>query len=738
LARLFSTGFELNSTTAGVEFTTVTNGTISTTTIRSGTYAGRISSLASGTARGFLYQFASAAGNGPYFIRFYFRYATLPSAANTIFSVDNDTAVAEAAGVAILLGSDGALQLFNGATQIGSDSSALSADTWYRIEVKFDKAPADGSEELRALIDGVEFAGAANLTLATTIHSMAFGGNIRTEAQTTGDWFFDDIAVNNSTGSFQNSYPGAGEIIHLRPNAAGDNAGWVDGTGTTFAEIDEINPDDITSYIQDPGPSNISDFNLDATPASLASDDVINCVQVGNRFAADDGFGDSRFVLRIKASAGGTLEETADINPSSTTFGTNAVANPRNYILTLYDLPGVSTTGWTKTDLDTTQIGVRATANDAGTVNMQVSTLWFLVDHQPAEAAGFSPNVSDSINVSENIQLQVVKNINVFDSITVAEFTTPQLVNNTGTVFDSVTVAESITASSVLNIDIFDSIVVSEAITAHIPQYFVDKFDSINISESIAVSSILNINVSDSITVSEFTDASIPLALSVFDSITIAETTTLSKVLHESVVDNLIVSEAVTIEENSFNVNVSDNIAIAESVISQKGNNTGTIFASIQVSENVTFQTILNINIFDSVAVSENITSSKVDNVNVFDSVTIAETTTLSKVLNANVFDSVNVSESITIQVPSLFINIFDSVTVNEAVSPLLITPDAVNVVDDIVISESVSVLISNLLISVFDSILVSEDITSSESVITTSQYRHLPKRLSHIGRMFR
>src|SRR3990167_8050830 len=321
MARLFSTGFELNSTTAGVEFTTVTNGTISTTTIRSGTYAGRISSLASGTARGFLYQFASAAGNGPYFIRFYFRYATLPSATNTIFSVDDDTAVAEAAGVAILLTSGGALQLFNGATQIGSDSSALSADTWYRVEVKFDKAPADGSEELRALIDGVEFAGAANLTLAATIHSMAFGGNIRTEAQTTGDWFFDDIAINDSNGSFQNSYPGKGEIIHLRPNAAGDNA----DTGA-YTAVDEVTPDDATTTIFNDGSDGTNDYNIDATPAGLASDDTINVVQVGVRFSEQ---GSCTFVLRIKSSSGGTVEESSSIADSSETYFTNKPSAPR-------------------------------------------------------------------------------------------------------------------------------------------------------------------------------------------------------------------------------------------------------------------------------------------------------------------------------------------------------------------------------------------------------------------------
>jgi hypothetical protein len=58
---------------------------------------------------------------------------------------------------------------------------------------------------------------------------------------------------------------------------------------------------------------------------------------------------------------------------------TNANANPRNYALTLYDLPGASTDSWTKATLDTAQIGVRHTV-DNGTNAVNVSTLWLLVD----------------------------------------------------------------------------------------------------------------------------------------------------------------------------------------------------------------------------------------------------------------------------------------------------------------------------------------------------------------------
>lgn len=381
MGRLWSSGFELNSTTANVEFTAsaVAVPTIQTTTVRSGTYAAQVTSLGSGISKGLSYDYSSAVSNGPHFYRFYLRVATLPSAENYICYI---TGTGE---IDLTLDNTGALRLYDEDGVIGSPSSALSLNTWYRIEITFDGTAAAGSHIVRARIDGTEFAGASNRSMSGGLKTFVFGGNLADEANTTGNWYFDDIGINDSTGSFQNSYPGEGEIIHLRPNAAGDNAQWAGGTGSTFAEVDEVTPDNATTYIQSNTLNQISDFNIDATPAALASDDTINVVQVGTRFTGEDAGSVVGFALRIKASASGTVEESSNIQFNSTTYFTNATAIPRNYALTLYDLPGASTTAWTKADLDSTQIGVKDTV-DPGLDGIRVSTLWLLVDHKPAGA----------------------------------------------------------------------------------------------------------------------------------------------------------------------------------------------------------------------------------------------------------------------------------------------------------------------------------------------------------------
>ena len=373
MSRLWSSGFELNTLGSEVEGIFNTGlGQIGTGTVRSGTYA-----YESDLPQAYInYQFAASAQTAPFFIRAYIRIATLPNAQDRIIIAGSSGLLR----IGIRMNTDGTLELWNeeDSAQIGSDSSALSTNTWYRIELKVDTTTIS-STSVEARIDGSSFAsGTANL--AAGILNFWIG---KFNANVTGFLYYDDIAINDSTGSFQNSWPGEGEIIHLRPDEDGDNDAWgLNG----FQQVDEITPDNATTAIQTNGLDDISEFTLAATPAALASDDTINCVQVGVRFRQDVTTGnDPTIALRIKSAPAGTVEESSAITCTTTTWGTNAVAAPRNYALTLYDLPGASTTAWTKADLDTAQIGVRLT-NEPTDAEPQVSTMWLLVDHKPAGA----------------------------------------------------------------------------------------------------------------------------------------------------------------------------------------------------------------------------------------------------------------------------------------------------------------------------------------------------------------
>lgn len=394
MARVYQDGFEFNSVTANPATWETISGspTISSSIFRSGAYAGRVSSLSSGAAMGWVKKWLSATADGPFWGRAYIRIATLPSASNHIMSFNSATGTAgNSDRIKITLESDGTLilRLADG-TAIGSPSAVLALDTWYIVELKFDRTPAGGSEIAEARLgadDGTTptvFATSNTLTLAGAAFAFSLGGNLDLEAQTQGDWYFDDVAVNDSAGSFQNSYPGHGKIIHLRPNAAGDADEW--SLTSTYEEIDEITPDDATTAIANAATDQVHDVNIDDTPAALNSGSTINAILVGVRFNKSAGVDDPTFVARVKASSGGTVEESTAFTVSSTSWNSNGSSSPRNYPLVLYDLPGASTDPWTKALLDTAQVGVKMTNTVANLA--QVTTIWMSVDFTPTEAAG--------------------------------------------------------------------------------------------------------------------------------------------------------------------------------------------------------------------------------------------------------------------------------------------------------------------------------------------------------------
>src|SRR3990167_2052215 len=145
MARLWSSGAELNSITADVEWTSNNSSPpIDTTIKRSGAYSIKISSLGSAIPEAVQYEFASAENliinpwGGP----------------GNNWSLNSS--------YRITLDNSRLLRLYDEDGQIGSASSALSLETWYQVELYMDVTGAGGSHVLRARVDGVEFAGASN------------------------------------------------------------------------------------------------------------------------------------------------------------------------------------------------------------------------------------------------------------------------------------------------------------------------------------------------------------------------------------------------------------------------------------------------------------------------------------------------------------------------------------------------------------------------------------------------
>lgn len=381
--RMYSTGFELQSATTGVEYeTNVGSPTISTSTFRSGAAALRANpSAATG---GFSQAFRTADDNQATFFRAYVRFATFPNA-NTLIMAIQDNAATNQASLRFD-NTNSVFELWNeeDTAQIGSDSvGTLNLNQWYRIEMKVDfGTAATGDTTVEAYLDGTQIATSAVQNWANGIKTLAVG-IITTNA--TADVFIDDVAINQNAGTTQNSYPGSGRVVHMRPDAAGDNAQFAVNVANcaalNYTCVDEITPNDATGDVVGSTTLNqVDDFNLDSTAtAGIPSTATIKLAQVGIRFN-NSAATLSGLKLRIKDAASAHPIESYYIdNTTNGTYFTNNETAPRLPMLTAYTRPNI-TTAWTTTELDAAQIGFRL-GNDGGTNNFGVATEWLLVEY---------------------------------------------------------------------------------------------------------------------------------------------------------------------------------------------------------------------------------------------------------------------------------------------------------------------------------------------------------------------
>lgn len=393
MARLWSCGFELQSNVDLMEFQDATPNLgpqISTTVKRApGTASMRFNPAAGVNS---LVEHQLTAGTViRTFHRFYMRVDAYPVANSNIYHIGQSGFFP----ANLSLRTDGKLILrdTSAGVDLGSATAfALTLGRWYRIELDYNDVAGTltaGVSAFKLYVDGA----LVSDQMCTNINGFS-----RVRMGTTGtggtlDWYMDDVAVNDTTGSVQNGLPGPGAIVHLYPDAAGDNNLWSTAVGGTagaannFTRVNERTPNDATSYNQTvaTGTTTIDDFNLQsAASAGIGSADIINLVSVGIRAGSDNTTAAS-LVTRLKSQAAGTVVESASTSINVNGWQTHKGAVPRLYQLNSYTDPQ-SGGAWTPALLDTAQIGYRTNVSQVTT--RRVSGLWALVEVIPRYALG--------------------------------------------------------------------------------------------------------------------------------------------------------------------------------------------------------------------------------------------------------------------------------------------------------------------------------------------------------------
>lgn len=390
-ARLWSSGFELQSLVTGVETGSLVNSSvaISTDIKRSGAASMRFNP--NSTLTYYTYNYSLASPTVDHYFRFYLYIATAP-AQNTedIFHIQEDASMT----ASIRLNNNRTLELWDEGTttpvQLGSDSSALDLATWYRIELAYDYIGA-ADYTVTAYIDGVQFATGDDV--GGTIdqpYRVRFG----VVSSQTDDLYFDDMAINDSTGTVQTGLPGAGSIVHLWPDSAGDTDTST-STPDGWQQVDESpTPDDDTSvaWLDDNGDMLDVNFQSSAS-AGINSYDNITLVQGGIRTKAAIS-SSQNWQLGFKSQSNGTVQSGTLTTHNDTAWQTNTGVAPRNYSLTSYVDPQGGG-ALTSTLLDTMQL--RASTTDASP-DFGISTLWALVEY----TAGTPPATAVAVRVIIN------------------------------------------------------------------------------------------------------------------------------------------------------------------------------------------------------------------------------------------------------------------------------------------------------------------------------------------------
>lgn len=356
MARIFACGFELRSNSNGVEMGTVTGTQSINTSIFNGGSASWRVNPSSGTAKSEWFIFQNVSSYRLY-IKFALRIATAPSA---------QTKICEGDGVNIYLNTDRTLTLkvaVDGSV-IGTTASPLSLDTWYTLELYRNSTQNDEGFLTKLRVDEVEVISGGFYTgeTSTPYDNFALGAM----DSCTTDLYFDDVVVDTA------QYPGISKLAYLRPNANGDS-------GTGFASVDEITPNDGTDYVTMVNNGDTFDFNVES-PSSygIVSEDTIKAVYVGTR-CAGAASGGYTFTVRNKSASGGTTAETGSIGNTGTAYVTYIGVGYYNMIRETDPTTGNPWLVSGTNSLENMQIGVRAT--DAAP-DIRITAMWAIVEYK--------------------------------------------------------------------------------------------------------------------------------------------------------------------------------------------------------------------------------------------------------------------------------------------------------------------------------------------------------------------
>lgn len=368
------TGFETGD---ALEFLS-TNGTFSvqTGTVRTGTYAGRTNPSTTGAGSFNLSGIVTTTGRPAAgaativtsYVRFYFRYATKPAAnSEQMFRALNTTSVDK---FSVRINSSGNLLVYDQANAlVSTGSTVLSANTWYRIEIKIGTG-ASAAYEVK--IDGTsELSGTCDQTIYNT--SRVQFGKIANQNGQTVDFFYDDILWSDS------AYPGLGECKLGVPNANGNYQTWTrsDIMAAHYEHVDE-RPYNTTDYMISTQGSGDAETNAMQSAATIGVTGTINAVKSFAMVASDSITSTGSLKFRMRS---GSTDTT-----TSTGFTTSISAYEA--LALVHSTDPATSAAWTTGGVDGVEVGA---VENSISQKSRMTASYIMVDYDPTVVSTYLP-----------------------------------------------------------------------------------------------------------------------------------------------------------------------------------------------------------------------------------------------------------------------------------------------------------------------------------------------------------
>jgi hypothetical protein len=235
---------------------------------------------------------------------------------------------------------------FDGSTLIGQSSAKnlVSSLNWCYIEVQVVFATGStGSVSVR--VNGQTVIAATNVKTAYTSNASA---NQIALTSTNGlpTAYFDDLYVNDNSGSVNNGFDGDQRIVCLYPAGVGSSTGWsANGAASNWQCVSENPPDDDTTYASASAAGLVDLYTTTSLP---------NASEIGAIAAV-------QMVLDCKTDDGGS----ATISPCFGNGGTpsvgpaTAINSSYNMALENFGQNPLTSANWAVSDMSTLQIGAK-------------------------------------------------------------------------------------------------------------------------------------------------------------------------------------------------------------------------------------------------------------------------------------------------------------------------------------------------------------------------------------------